>query len=61
MKINLNDVNHLALILLRKSSNTAFSRLVNEARTAKQSVQEIAMRRAHNMLRSLSLRQGDTA
>ncbi len=51
------DVSRLASLLLKRTSNAAFGRLVQEARTQKQSVQEIAYRRASNILRSLSLRQ----
>jgi len=51
------DVRNLATLLLKRTSQTAFGRLLSEAREQKQSVQEIAYRRASNILRSFSLRQ----
>ena len=51
------DVNNLANLLLSRTSETAFNRLMEDARLQKQSVNEIAYRRASNILRSLTLRQ----
>lgn len=55
---NTRHIQQLATILLRSSTDTAFDRLRHEARDQKQSITEIAKRRAANLLRSMSLYQG---
>jgi hypothetical protein len=47
----------LADFLLYRSSPTAYRRMVEEAREQKQSVKEIACRRATNILNSYSMRK----
>jgi hypothetical protein len=56
-EVTVTDVRYLAKLLLRRTTDTAFLRLKQEAREQKQSVKEIAYRRASNILRSLALRQ----
>ncbi len=44
--------------ILCNCSDAAFMKLVADARFAKQSVEEVARRKASNILRSLEMRQG---
>lgn len=54
---NNKDVDNLTMLLLKKSSDAAFAKLISKARNSKQSVAEIARRTATNVLRSMQLRQ----